>query len=93
MKSGEREMNERLVTYEELSEAIGISVSALRTYLGNFRFDKYVKYKQINGYSRKCFIFNENFIKDMSEFLWTRRRVKEIRILQNYYKKVRLEND
>lgn len=86
-------MKEKLVTYEDLSRVTGLSLSTFRTYLGNFRFDKYVKYAQINAHSRKCFLFNKDFLNEISEFLWLRRQARVIKCLQNYYKKEVLKND
>lgn len=81
-----------LITYEELSKITGLSPSVFRTYLDNFRFNKYIRYATIKKRRRKSFIFNEDFVKDMSEFLWLKRKIKEKNFLQKYYEKVR-KND
>ena len=80
-------MEEKIVTLNDLCEATGLSECSMRTYICNYRFDKFTKYIRINGRSRRCYVFNRDFLKAMSDFLSNRRYTYAIDNLENYFKR------
>lgn len=80
-------MKEKLVTIETLAEITGLNSNALRTFLHGYRFTKFERNEKISKYRKTVYCFNKEFLQEMSEYLWLKRKIKIIKKLEDYYKK------
>ena len=90
MKNGEDEMT-KCLSLNELEDIIGLSSDTLRVYLGRFIFTKYVKNQKKNNYRQIVYSFEEDFVKDLEEFLIAKRHRGNAERLLKYWKEHRYD--
>ena len=80
-------MEEKLVTLKDLESITGICWDVLRTYLQGYRFTKFERYEKIDNHRKIIYCFNKDFLDELTNFLWLKRRLGAIKSLQKFYKK------
>ena len=79
-------MKNDLLTIKELATITQLSESTLRTYLGNYKFNKFIISTIQDGKRRKKYNVEQEFLDIFADFLWLKRQIKAKKKLENYFK-------
>lgn len=77
-------MSVKLKTLQEIAQIANINVETLRLYLSRCNFTKYIKSKKINNRWRNAYLFNDDFKRELCDFLEFKGRYECAKLLIDY---------
>ena len=68
----------------QISKILDLNSNTVRTYLGNYRFSKYITKIKDGARTKEVYKFNKSFIKELSQFLYLRQNFDALKLLTKF---------